>query len=80
VRAILQLDESLKRAAERTAAAEGMSLSAFVEVALRRYLFGHEPAAAPAIPDLPAFQGDGLLPGVDLERNADVRDRLERSD
>lgn len=68
------------RETKAAAARTGRTLTAAVEDALRAALLARRPPtghdASP--PPLPTFRGDGgLMPGVDLEDNAALRDLLE---
>lgn len=70
MRTTISLSDGLARDVRRRAAAEGMSVSAFIESLVRSALHA---AANP--PDTPAFQlvtfdGGGVRDGVDLDRAA----------
>jgi hypothetical protein len=68
MRTTLRLNDSLMAQAKRCAAAEGMTLTALVEDALRRRLADHPRAADE--PALPTFDGGGTRPGVDVFDNS----------
>lgn len=70
-------DEVL-RAAKAAAAEEGVSLTAFIEAAIRRRLEAREAAATAERPAIPVFAGSGgLRPGVDLDDSAALLDVME---
>jgi hypothetical protein len=75
----IELDDELVRQAEAAAAASGQSLSELIGAALRLEL-GREadPTRRPVV--LPSFKGDGLKPGVDLDRSAELREIMQRGD
>jgi hypothetical protein len=77
MRTTIRLDDDLLRETKRVAHDTGRTLTAVIEEALRESLARRrvEPKRAPA--RLPTFKGDGLLPGVDLDSNAGLLDRME---
>jgi hypothetical protein len=68
MRTTLRLNDALMAKAKRRAAAEGITLTALVEDALRRRL-ADRPRAADEEP-LPTFDGGGTRPGVDVLDNS----------
>jgi len=77
MRTIINLDDDLHRRAHAYAARTGTTLAALIEEALRVRLFRQDPAHRPAV-RLPTFRGDGLQPGVSLDRIGDVYDRMDQ--
>jgi len=76
MRTTIRLDDDLLREAKAYAAANGSSLTAVIEDALRERLARRrEP---PRRVTLPVFRGGGgLQPGVDLDDTASLLDLLE---
>ena len=68
------------RRAKSLAAAEGESLTSFIEDAVRRRLDARAMALTAERPQLPIFAGGGgLLPGVDLDDSASLIDVMDES-
>ena len=74
----LRLDDDLFRVVKAAAARAGVTLTAFVEDALRMRLAASEQAAE-APPDLPVFAGDGLQAGVDLDDTSALLDLMDET-
>lgn len=70
----INLSQDIHTHAMATAAARGISLSALIEVALRRELAPTRPRRGVR---LPTYRGAGTHPGVDLDNSADLLDRME---
>lgn len=78
-RTTLRLDEHLLQQAKQIAIAEGKTLTAVIEEALRATVARHH--APPAHPvRLPVFTGEGLRPGVDLDDSASLLDLMDAAD
>ena len=77
MRTTLRLPDDLLTAAKRRAAARGVTLTRFVEDALRAQLAAR-PAQGEARVALPTFRGDGVQPGIDLEDTARLLDVMDR--
>jgi len=78
MRTTVRLDDSLLDKARREAARRGITLTALIEQGLRLLLT--PPGKAPQRQEarLPVCsRGGGTLPGVDLDRTADLIDRME---
>lgn len=75
MRTTVRLDDALLKAAKRRAIERGMTLTAVIEEALRQALA--PPRRRAARPELPTYRGRGLQPGVDLDDNAALLDRME---
>jgi hypothetical protein len=74
----LRMDEGLMRRAKSAAAEEGLSLTAFIEGAIRRRLEARQTAMTAERPQVPVFAGTGgLRPGVDLDDSAGLLDLME---
>ena len=69
MRATLDIDDELLRAAKAYAACERKTLKATVEQALRELLTGRRQIAS-NVPPIPVFRGRGVQPGVDPTDNA----------
>jgi len=76
VRTTLRIDDSLLEAAREHARERGETLTAGFERALRVYLARASAPEPVEAPPLPTFRGRGLQPGVDLDDNAALEDRM----
>jgi hypothetical protein len=79
MRTTIRLDADLLSRAKRTAQESGRTLTAVIEDALREALARGRAEPKRARARLPTFKGDGLLPGVDLDDNGSMIDRMDRS-
>lgn len=77
MRTTIRMDDDLLNAIKAEAAVSGETLTAFIEEAVRRQLAARQAFTRTTSPDLPVFAGDGLLPGVDLDDSAALRDLME---
>lgn len=78
VRTTLNIDDDLMRDAKAAAARNGRTLTAVVEDALRAALRRTQSAPDQPRAQLPTFRGEGgLMPGVELDDNAALRDLLD---
>jgi hypothetical protein len=77
MRTTITLDEHLLREAKIIAAASGKTLSEVVEDSLRESLARRSASTPRKRIKLHTFKGDGLMPGVDLNNNADLLDLME---
>ena len=77
MRTTVDLDDALLAEAKLLARRSGKTLSAVVEDALRERLARRnaQPERAPV--RLPTVGGNGLLPGVDLDNSAALRDLMD---
>jgi hypothetical protein len=76
----LTIHDDLYRQVRQIAAAEGSTVGSVIEQAISLLLARHEAVEsvqADAFPDLPAYSGGGLQPGVDLDNNASMSDLLD---
>lgn len=72
----IRMDDDLFRTVKAAAAEAGITLTAFIEEAVRARLARH--AASPDQDvDLTVYNGDGLQPGVDLDDTATLLDLME---
>jgi hypothetical protein len=80
MRTTLRIDDALLREAKKVAAAEGKTVAAVIEDALRETLLRRRAGGRrrPATKPLPVFKGRGLLPGIDLDDTSSLLDRLDR--
>ncbi len=74
MRTTIRIDDELFRAVKLHAAGTGRTIGEVVEDALRQSL-ARRRSRAEAAP-LPTFGGSGLLPGVDLDDTAALRDLM----
>lgn len=74
MRTTISLSDGLARDVRRRAAAQGVSVSAFIESLVRAAL--HAPTRPPDVPPfrLITFGGGGVREGVDLDRAAKLLD------
>ncbi len=75
VRTTLRIEDGLARRAKERAAADGITLTAMIEQALREALARRD--HRPERPKLPAEGGEGVAPGIDLRDGRALRDRLD---
>ena len=76
MRISIRLDDDLLAQAKRHALETDRTLTAVIEDALRESLARREHGKRARV-QLPTFSGGGLLPGVDLESSAALRDLME---
>ena len=76
MRTPIKIDDDLAEAARRAAIGAGQTLTHFIEDSVRRQLAIQYEVDGSAPRGLPLFSGDGLLPGVDLDRNAALLDLM----
>jgi len=77
MRTTIRLDDRLFAELKKTAAAEGRSLAAVIEDALRESLARRNAQSSRRPLRLPTHMGDGVLPGVDLDDTALLLDVME---
>lgn len=70
MRTTIRLPDDLYRSVRVSAAAEGATVTSFIEQALRAALRRDAASAAPEPYTVEPFVGDGLRSGVDLDDNA----------
>jgi len=75
MRTTLRIDDQLARRAKQRAAADGITLTALIEEALRHQLARRDGRHERL--ELPTATGDGPAPGVDLSNNRGLRDRMD---
>lgn len=76
MRTTLSIDDHVLRQAKQTAAAEGRTLSDLVTESLRERMARRQTATKVPL-QLVTYKGNGVLPGVDLNNNAAVRDLMD---
>ena len=77
MRTTVNLDDSVLLEAKLLARRSGLTLTRVIEDALRERL-ARRPASAPSTSArLPTVAGNGLLPGVDLDNSAGLRDVMD---
>lgn len=76
-RTTIRLDDELMAAAKRRALADGKTLTALIEGALREVVAREAAAPRPPV-ELPTFRGEGIRPGIDLDDNAALREIMDR--
>ena len=79
MRTTIRIDDQLLKKAKQLAARSGKSLTAIIEDALRESLARQEPSNRREPVHLITFEGEGLLPGVDLDDSASLLDLMESS-
>jgi antitoxin component of RelBE/YafQ-DinJ toxin-antitoxin module len=79
MRTTIRLDESLLKEAKLQAARKGITLTAVIENALRESLLRQIKPTQRIPVRLVTFNGNGLLPGVDLDDTASLLDLMEAS-
>ena len=78
MRTTLILPDDLFRQVKTTSAVQGVTMTSFVEQALREAIRRRTtPAEQPEFTLAPAFVGDGVQPGVDLNDSAALLDLME---
>ena len=77
MRTTVRLDPTLLRAAKRYAAEAGVTLTSLIEDGLRAILSRRRTPPERRSVRLPTFKGTGLLPGVDLDDSASLRDVMD---
>lgn len=82
MRTTIRLDDQLLADAKMMAAKSGKTLNAVIEDSLRTVLAmrAKECGREHKQVELPRMSGDGLLPGVNLDSNADLIDLMEQGD
>lgn len=73
----MKLDDRLHREARIYAARHGTTLAALIEEALRLRLTKKEKVKLRRHVSLPTFRGDGLQPGISLDKMEAVYDRMD---
>lgn len=76
MRTTVRLDDELLASAKRRAARRGVSLTSVIEDALREAL-ARRPARASEAARLPAWDGGGARPGVDLDDSMALREVMD---
>ena len=77
MRTTLSIDDRLLQRAKRHAAAQGVTLSRYVEVALQAQLSCTGRSRHPV--ELPVFTGTGLRPGISPSSNRALSEALDAS-
>lgn len=80
VRTTIRLPDELYRQVRVRAATEGVTLTSFIEDALRDAFARHQQSAAVEPYRVKPFEGNGLQPGVDLDDNAALLGLMESDD
>lgn len=75
MRTTIRIDDELYRRVRQRALESGRTVGEVIEDAVRRSL--HAEAAAVDHAPLPTYGGSGVVPGVDLSSNADVREAMD---
>ena len=79
MRTTIRLSEEVLQSAKRHALSTNRTLTQLIQDAVVLLIEQERGASSPRIVSLPTFKGDGLYPGVDVNSNAALRDRLESS-
>jgi hypothetical protein len=80
MRTTIRLNDELLQTAKQHALATQRTLTQLIQDALVSLLEKERGAASPRTVKLPTFQGDGTYPGIDINSNASLRDRMELSE
>lgn len=80
MRTTVRLDDQLLRAAKKTAAETGRTLTAVIEDALRQALAARPSQKKASRFKLPVFDTGETLPGVDFDNSAALLDLMEAGD
>lgn len=80
MRTTIRLDDELLAQAKQLALETGRTFTAVIEDALRETLARRRQAQQRPRVQLPTFGGQGLQPGVDLDRSASLLDLMEGTD
>jgi hypothetical protein len=80
MRTTLRIDDQLLRAAKKTAAETGRTLTAVVEDALRQALANRDRSTKSPRFKLPSLDLGETMPGVDLDNSAALLDLMEEGD
>jgi hypothetical protein len=78
MRTTVRLDATLLKAAKRYAAEAGVTLTSLIEDGLREVLSRRGARKGRSTFRLPTYQGEGLLPGVDLDDTASLETVMGR--
>jgi len=78
MRTTVTIDDDLYRDLKAQAGASGRTVGALIEDAVRESLRANERVDPGTLPPLPVFGGEGgLMPGVDLDDNASLRELMD---
>lgn len=77
MRTTIRLHDDLYRRVRVTAAADGSTITSFIEDALREALRRAGDSGLPDSYSVEPFDGDGVRPGVDLDDNAALFDLMD---
>ena len=80
MRKTIKIDPALLREAEQVATLTGKSVTAVIEDALREWLARQLERGAHKPVSLITVDGNGLLPGVDLDHTASLLDAMDEPD
>lgn len=80
MRTTIRLNDELLQTAKQHALATQRTLTQLIQDALVSLLEKERSAASPRVVELPTFRGDGTYPGIDINSNASLRDRMELSE
>lgn len=80
MRTTIRLDEQLLTEVKQLAAQRGGTLTAVIEDALREMLARQRKMAERRPVYLTTVEGEGILPGVDLDDSASLLDLMDQSD
>jgi hypothetical protein len=77
MRTTIRLHQPIFRSAKRFAAERGLSFTALVEESLRKSIYSSPRKQKKRKIRLPKFHGNGLLPGVNIDKTGDLYDRMD---
>ncbi|MES0490856.1 MAG: hypothetical protein ABUK01_12745 [Leptospirales bacterium] len=73
----LYLEQALLKKVKADAVRDGVTLTAYTEMALRETLARKKSSHKHVSRELPVFEGDGFLPGVDISDSSSLLDIME---
>jgi Ribbon-helix-helix protein, copG family len=77
MRTTVTIDDRLYRELKSRAGASGRTVGALIEDAVRDSFRAPDQVARGPLPPLPVSGGGGLMPGVDLDDNASLRELMD---
>jgi hypothetical protein len=77
MRTTVTIDDQLYRELKSRAGASGRTVGALIEDAVRDSFQAPGRTARPPLPPLPVSGGGGVMPGVDLDDNASLRELMD---
>ena len=76
----IRLSEEVLQSAQQHALSTKRSSTQLIQEAVELLIAQEQAASPPRTVNLPTFKGNGTYPGIDINRNAALRDHMELSD